>query len=75
MIGELARFGLVILVVMLGFATSVHALFSDVDSFGHTFLTLLKGMLGEVGFFDQSPSDDYNKYKQVANALWLSTSL
>ena len=71
MIGELVQFGVVILVVMLGFAVSFHALYSDVDTFGHTFLTLFKGMLGEVGFFDDFPNGDYNEYEEVATALFV----
>eukprot|EP00903_Cladosiphon_okamuranus_P019127 g17596.t4 len=47
MLGELVKFGVIIFVVMFGFAISFYALFRDVDSFGVTFLTLFKGMLGE----------------------------
>lgn len=47
MTAELAKFGVVIIVVMLGFAMSFHALFSDADSFGNICLTLFKAMLGE----------------------------
>lgn len=47
MTAELVKFGVVIIVVMLGFAMSFHALFSDVDTFGKTCLTLFKAMLGE----------------------------
>lgn len=47
MTAELVKFGVVIIVVMLGFAMSFHALFGDVDPFGKTCLTLFKAMLGE----------------------------
>lgn len=71
MIGELVKFGVVILVVMLGFAMSFYALFSDVDTFGQTFLRLFNGMLGEVGFFEDFISDEYNEYEAVATALFV----
>eukprot|EP00903_Cladosiphon_okamuranus_P011431 g10772.t1 len=71
MIGELVQFGVVMFVVMLGFAVSFHALFSNVDTFGQTFLTLFKSMLGEVGFFDEFQGDDFNEYEDVATALFV----
>lgn len=70
MIGELIKIAVVIFVVMIGFAMSFHALFRDVDTFGQTFLTLFKGMLGEVGFFDDFPGDGYSEYEEVATALF-----
>lgn len=71
MIGELVKFGVVILVVMFGFAMSFHALFSDVDTFGQTFLWLFNGMLGEAGLFEDFMSDEYNEYEGVATALFV----
>ncbi|CAM9510922.1 unnamed protein product [Scytosiphon promiscuus] len=68
MTAELVKFGVVILVVMLGFAMSFHALFGDVDTFGKTCLTLFKAMLGELGFFDEFPGDDFDS---VATALFV----
>lgn len=71
MIGELVKFGVVILVVMLGFAMSFHALFHDVDTFGQTLLMLFQGMLGEVGFFEDFMTDEYGEYEGVATALFV----
>lgn len=71
MIGELVKFGVVILVIMLGFAISFYALFRNVDTFGQTLLTLFKGMLGEVGFFDDFLGDGYGEYEEVATALFI----
>lgn len=68
MTAELAKFAVVIIVVMLGFAMSFHALFGSVDTFGGTCLTLFKAMLGEVGFFDDFPGDDFDA---VATALFV----
>lgn len=68
MTAELAKFGVVIIVVMLGFAMSFHALFESVDTFGGTCLTLFKAMLGEVGFFDDFPGNDFDA---VATALFV----
>ncbi|CAM9247466.1 unnamed protein product [Scytosiphon promiscuus] len=71
MMGEMIKFGVVILVVMLGFAVSFHSLFEQTDTFGETCLTLFKGMLGEVGFFDEFRSDEYSEYEGVATALFI----
>eukprot|EP00752_Nemacystus_decipiens_P011600 g10301.t1 len=68
MISELAKFGIIIVIIMFGFAMSFYALFRDVDTFGHTFLTLFKGMLGEVGFFDEFQD---NEFDEVATALFV----
>eukprot|EP00752_Nemacystus_decipiens_P012128 g10753.t1 len=66
MTAELAKFATVIIVVMLGFAMSFHTLFRDVDTFGGTCLTLFKAMLGEVGFFEEFPGENFDA---VATAL------
>ncbi|CAM9696418.1 unnamed protein product [Hapterophycus canaliculatus] len=68
MTAELVKFGVVIIVVMLGFAMSFHALFYEVDTFGKTCLTLFKAMLGELGFFDEFPGDEFDS---VATALFV----
>lgn len=68
MTAELAKFGVVIIVVMLGFAMSFHALFGSFDTFGGTCLTLFKAMLGEVGFFEDFPGEDFDA---VATALFV----
>ncbi|CAM9970930.1 unnamed protein product [Ectocarpus sp. 13 AM-2016] len=68
MTAELVKFGVVIIVVMLGFAMSFHALFGDVDTFGGTCLTLFKAMLGEVDFFGSFPG---KQYYSVATALFV----
>ena len=69
MAGQLVQFGLVMLVVMLGFALSFFALFSDVDSYGVTMLTLFKVMLGDTAFFDEFEDEDRNRYETVAAVL------
>ncbi|CAM9739658.1 unnamed protein product [Ectocarpus sp. 12 AP-2014] len=51
MTAELVRFGIVMLVVMVGFAMSVHVLIRDSESFGETFLALFRAMLGDVDYF------------------------
>lgn len=52
MTSELIKFGVVILVVMLGFVMSLLAPFMDVETFAQTWLTLVKAMLGEVGLLN-----------------------
>lgn len=71
MMREMFRFALILLVVMLGFTLSFHALFrTDDTTYGRTCLNLFKAMLGEVGFFDEFAEDRYeNRYKSVATVL------
>lgn len=70
MMREMFRFAVVLLLVMLGFTLSFHALFRTDDTYGQTWLNLFKAMLGEVGFFDEISEDRYeNRYKSVATVL------
>eukprot|EP00752_Nemacystus_decipiens_P011383 g10115.t1 len=70
MMREMFRFAVVLLVVMLGFTLSFHALFRADDTYGRTCLNLFKAMLGEVGFFDEISEDRYeSRYKSVATVL------
>ena len=71
MTSELAKFALVMLVVMIGFAASFHAIFRDFDTFGQTFLTLFKAMLGEVGFFDEFSGGRYDAVATLLLVLYL----
>ena len=65
---ELAKFAALGWVVMLGFAMSFRALSNQGESFGETCLYLFKGMLGDVGFFDEfSGGGDHDA---VATALF-----
>lgn len=63
---EMLEFAMVLLVVLLVFTMSFHALFRDFDTYCETCLNLLKAMLGEVSFFDDFPDE---RYKAVATAL------
>lgn len=70
MMREMFRFAVVLLVVLLGFSMSFHALFRDADTYGRTCLNLFKAMLGEVGLFDEISESPYeNRYKHVATVL------
>lgn len=70
MMREMFRFATVLLVVMLGFTLSFHALFRADDTYGTTCLNLFKAMLGEVGLFDEISGDEYeNRYEPVATLL------
>lgn len=57
MTATLVKFGFVMLVVMVGFAMSLHVLFRDLDSSGATFgeamLGLFKAMLGDTDLFEE----------------------
>lgn len=52
MIGELLQFGLVLVVVMMGFTVAFFAIFEEERSYGDVWLDVFKAMLGEVGIFD-----------------------
>lgn len=68
---ELAKFALVMLVVMIGFAVSFHTIFHDLDTFGETFLAMFKAMLGEVGFFDEFSGGRYDAVATLLLVLYL----
>ncbi|CAN0130078.1 unnamed protein product [Scytosiphon promiscuus] len=55
----LIQFGVVMAVVMIGFAMSFHVLFQESESFGETFLSLFSAMLGDADFdtFSGGPHD------------------
>lgn len=57
--GESAKFSVVLVVVMLGFAMSFISLF-NAESFGETCLHLFKGLFGDVGFLDEFSGGDYD---------------
>lgn len=56
---ELVQFGTIMLVVMLGFVMAFYALFEKFESYGNTWLSVFKAMLGEVELFDDFPGDRY----------------
>ncbi|CAN0480244.1 unnamed protein product [Ectocarpus sp. 12 AP-2014] len=64
----LLKFGFVMVVVMIGFAMALHVLYHDVDSFGTTLLALFKAMLGDVDFFNDIATDQYDN-DSVATVL------
>ncbi len=70
MTATLVKFGFVMLVVMVGFAMSLHVLFRDLDSYGATFgeamLGLFKAMLGETDLFEDFSG---GRYDDVATIL------
>lgn len=59
MIGELLKFGALMLVVMLGFSMSFYSLFSELDTYSETWLGVFKAMLGEVGLFEDFVGRQY----------------
>lgn len=68
---EMVEFAMVLLVVLLGFTMSFHALFRDFDSYGETCLNLLKAMLGEVSLFDEFPDERYEAVATVLLVVYL----
>lgn len=62
---EMFQFAVVLVVVLLGFTLSFHALLRDADTFGQTCLNLFKAMLGEVDLFDEFPA----RYETVSTVL------
>lgn len=70
---DVAKFSVVLLVVMIGFTVSFHTIFRDFDTFGETFLALFKAMLGEVGLFDEFSGGRYDAVATVLLVLYLFT--
>lgn len=70
--GESAKFSVVLVVVMLGFAMSFLSLF-NAQSFGETCLHLFKGLFGDVGFLDEFSGGDYDAVATVVFIAFLLT--
>ena len=68
----LVQFGVILVVVMMGFATSFFALFRDVYSFEETLLNLFKTILGDVELFDEL--DDISRERYAVCLLYTSPS-
>lgn len=71
MTATLLQFGLVMLIVMIGFAMAIHVLLLDVDSFGETLLGLFKAMLGEVDFFQRFSGGPYDRVATILVIMYL----
>lgn len=67
MTAELIQFGVVILVIMMGFVMAFLALLPGDDMFGGTWLMLFKAMFGEVELFDEYFGDQVQN--QMATVL------
>lgn len=65
----LAQFGVILLVVIVGFAASFYSLFRNVDSFDFTLLSLFKTSLGDVGFFDDLDETEREQFAVVGRIL------
>jgi len=65
----LMQFGVILVVVMMGFATSFFALFRDVYSFEETLLNLFKTILGDVELFDELDDISRERYAVVGRLL------
>ena len=65
----LLQFGVILVVVLMGFATSFFALFRDVYSFGETLLHLFKTILGDVELFDELEDISREQYAVVGYLL------
>jgi len=66
MTAEFIQFGVVMLVIMLGFVMAFFALLEEYETFGQTWLCLFKAMLGDSGLFDDFRDEVQDK---VATAL------
>lgn len=70
---EIAKFAVVMVVVMVGFAVSFHTIFHETNTFGETFLVLFKAMLGDVGFFEEFSGGRYDAVATFLLVLFLFT--
>lgn len=71
MTSTLIQFGVVMVVVIVGFAMAFYVLFRDFDSFGETLLDLFKAMLGDVEFFAIFAGDPYDLVGTVLLGVYL----
>ena len=62
------KFGVVLAVVIMGFASAFHALYRH-DSFNETLLNLFMTMLGDVAFFDELEDSSREQYVAVGRLL------
>lgn len=68
---DLLKFGMVMLVVMLGFVMSFHAIANGSNSFGETWLDIFKAMLGEVDLFDDFAGGPYDPAATLLLVVYL----
>ncbi|CAN0186268.1 unnamed protein product [Scytosiphon promiscuus] len=71
MTAELARFGVVILVVMFGFVMAFQTIFRDETTFGETWLILFKALLGDVEFFEYFSGGEHDIEATVLLVIYL----
>ncbi|CAM9290091.1 unnamed protein product [Scytosiphon promiscuus] len=71
MTGLLVKFGLVMLVVMSGFAISFYSLFRDRQSYGEVWQSLFKAMLGDTEYFDELSGTSYDRVATVLLVVYL----
>ena len=70
---EFIKFGVVILVVMLGFVVSFLVLFLGAENFGQTWLDLFKAKLGEARLFDNFEKQSRDQMaRPYLPCTWLS---
>ena len=66
----LLKFGVILAVILMSFASSFYALFRDVDSFYQTSLNLFMTMLGDVALFDElEENSSREEYASVGRLL------
>lgn len=76
MTSTLVQFGFVMLVIMIGFAMALHALFRDQDdllgqTFGEAMLGLFRAMLGDTNFFDEFSGDRFDDVATILVVAYL----
>ncbi|CAM9349916.1 unnamed protein product, partial [Hapterophycus canaliculatus] len=71
MTGLLVKFGLVMIVVMLGFVMSFYSLFRETQSFGEVWQSVFKAMLGETEYFDELSGTTYDGVATVLLVVYL----
>ncbi|CAN0123350.1 unnamed protein product [Scytosiphon promiscuus] len=67
----ITQFGIVMLVVMTGFAMALHVLFRDIDSYAETALHLFKAMLGDTDYFTEFSGGRYDPAATILVILYL----
>lgn len=71
MLDELAHFGLVLGVIMMGFTLAFFVLFVDELTYGDTWLDVFKAMLGETDVFEDYYEDELGEVAKLLLVVYL----
>ncbi|CAM9825189.1 unnamed protein product [Ectocarpus sp. 4 AP-2014] len=71
MTGLLAKFGMIMLLVMLGFVTSFYSLFKETVAYGTVWKAIFRATLGETDYFDEFSGTTFDGVATVLLVVYL----